>query len=77
MKPTIKDLTNLVANRICIICGKSVPEKQGILHLRLRLLTHISECTEKFREISKDRSKSARGRKRPINEVLSLIEWMN
>jgi hypothetical protein len=77
MKIRIKDLRDLVVKRICIICGKPVPEKKGILHLRFRVVTHIDGCSDKLREISKDRSKSPRGKHRPLAEILDHITWMN
>lgn len=59
--------------RICFVCEKYIPERQGTYHVRLRILTHTEPCSHTVEAFEKDFSKSTRGRQRSASAILRLV----
>ena len=75
-EPIMKYITakQSVNDRICFVCGRSVPERAGVYHAGYRILVHDGMCSQAVNRDSRTYEHSARGRLRPRAEVLRRLE---
>lgn len=70
--PGIKLRREMFESRICFVCGKTIPETKGCVDVELRVITHHPQCTAVVDEYRYDRSRSQKGKRRLIRDVLRL-----
>ena len=63
-----------VNDRVCFVCGRSVPERAGVYHSSYGILAHDGRCSKRVRDESRTYEHSSRGRRRPCTEVLRRLE---
>jgi len=56
--------------RICPLCNRSIPERQGVYHADLRLLVCLGDCSGRVDHARRVFDRSKRGRWRTRREVL-------
>jgi hypothetical protein len=69
--PSAKERRQMVRERECFVCGKTIEERQGVHCTELGILVHQVDCYSQVDINLKDRCKTARGRFRPKKDVLA------
>lgn len=72
MGMTRKERARLVRDRICFVCRRSTATA-STLHSDLMIITHSGSCTERVHALRRINDRSARGRWRPIRQLLQLL----
>jgi hypothetical protein len=63
----------MLDDRICYVCGTIVPDRAGIFHMDLGVLSHQGHCSDRVNAVRRVYDHSARGRWRSRREVLALL----
>ena len=58
----------------CLVCHTVATEGEGVYHADLRALTCRGDCHDVVADLSRLRDRSARGRWRPVRQVVALAD---
>lgn len=61
-------------DRICVLCGKPIPERKGVYHAGRRHLSHQGHCSEVLDGLERAYDRSARGRWRTSREYALALD---
>lgn len=61
---TRRERSRLWWDRICYVCGKQVPDGDGVGFVHLNIMTHKGPCTGAVDYAQRDFTHSAKGRRR-------------
>jgi hypothetical protein len=61
-------------HRVCVCCGREIPEGKGVVHFHIRKLACQGACNDLVHALHKDYSRSKQGRFRTRAALLRLIQ---
>ena len=63
-----------VNDRICFVCARPIPEREGLYCAWLRILIHSEgDCHAIVKALERNYSRSGRGRIRPRDQLLRML----
>lgn len=62
-----------IYQRVCFVCGATIPEADGVAHFHLGILTHPGACSAAVAAEERIYDRSPRGRWRPPSDVLARL----
>lgn len=69
-EPAKKILNKNLVGRVCPLCNRVIPERDGVYHADLGILVCQGACSERVDSSRRIYDRSAKGRWRPRREVL-------
>lgn len=73
MTLTRQERRRLYQTRTCALCRQPIAPAAGLYHARYDLLVHQGFCATRLAKAERDYSRSERGRRRPIADVLRRV----